>query len=99
MVVHFTDAEIDLVCAALDRWGLDAQVDQTVEECAELIVALQKHVKRTPQPGTFDAVTDEIADVEIHDFRFSSVSILLPIVCDRPSTWVFLKAARLLSIR
>ena len=71
MIVRFSDNEIETMQAALDKWGLDAQCDQAIEECAELIVALQKHVKRTPQPGTFDAVTDEIADVEIHDFRFA----------------------------
>ena len=65
MKVQFTDTEINLMQAALDRWGLNAQADQAVEECAELIVALQKHVKRLPQPGTFDAVLDEIADVEM----------------------------------
>ena len=51
--------------AALDKWGLNAQVGQTVEECAELIVALQKHVNRTPVPETVENIIDEIADVEM----------------------------------
>ena len=51
--------------AALDQWGLSAQIGQTVEECAELIVALQKYVNRTPQPGMVENILDEIADVEM----------------------------------
>ncbi|MDR0324995.1 MAG: hypothetical protein LBI19_02725 [Oscillospiraceae bacterium] len=51
--------------AALDCWGLNAQVGQTVEECAELIVTLQKHVNRTPQPDALENILDELADVEM----------------------------------
>jgi NTP pyrophosphatase (non-canonical NTP hydrolase) len=36
-----------------------------VEECAELIVALQKHINRTPNPSTLENIIDEIADVEM----------------------------------
>ena len=68
MKVQFTDDEINTMQTALDQWGLNAQVGQTVEECAELIVALQKHINRTPKSGTVEDITDEIADVEIHDF-------------------------------
>ena len=48
--------------ATLDKWGEEAQYDQTVEECAELIAAL-KHFRR----GKIDqqAVIDEIADVTL----------------------------------
>lgn len=65
MKVQFTDSEVHMMQSALDKWGLNAQADQLVEECAELIVALQKHVKRSPQPGTLDCVLDEMADVEM----------------------------------
>jgi len=65
MRVHFTENEVKLMQAALDRWGLNAQVGQTVEECAELIVALQKYVNRPPQTGAADNILDEIADVEM----------------------------------
>ena len=50
---------------ALDTWGLNAQVDQTTEECAELIVALHKHTKRIPHGDTYTNVLDELADVEM----------------------------------
>ena len=48
--------------ATLNKWGEDAQYDQAVEECAELITAL-KHFRR----GKVDqqAVIDEIADVTL----------------------------------
>ena len=48
--------------ATLDKWGADAQYDQAVEECAELITAL-KHYRR----GKIDRQTliDELADVTL----------------------------------
>jgi NTP pyrophosphatase (non-canonical NTP hydrolase) len=48
--------------ATLDKWGEDAQYDQAVEECAELITAL-KHYRR----GKVDrrAVIAELADVTL----------------------------------
>jgi NTP pyrophosphatase (non-canonical NTP hydrolase) len=50
----------DLYQASLQKWGADAQYDQAVEECAELIATL-KHFRR----GRVDeaAVADELADV------------------------------------
>jgi NTP pyrophosphatase (non-canonical NTP hydrolase) len=65
MTVQFTENEIKIMRTALDQWGLNAQVGQTVEECAELIVALQKYVNRTPQFESVDNILDEIADVEM----------------------------------
>jgi hypothetical protein len=50
---------------ALEKWGLNAQCDQTVEECAELIVVLQKYLKRSPKAASIEQVIDEIADVEM----------------------------------
>jgi NTP pyrophosphatase (non-canonical NTP hydrolase) len=65
MKVEFTELEIASMRNALDKWGPDAQCDQTVEECAELIVALHKQVKRSPKPHSLDDVIDEMADVEM----------------------------------
>jgi len=65
MKVHFSDAEVKIMQTALDQWGINAQVGQTVEECAELIVALQKYINRTQQPGMVENILDEIADVEM----------------------------------
>lgn len=50
---------------ALRRWGEAAQVGMAVEECAELIVALQKYINRTHNSDTLENILDEIADVEI----------------------------------
>ena len=50
----------DLYLATLDKWGVEAQYDQAVEECAELITTL-KHLRRGRVDET--AVAEELADV------------------------------------
>ena len=65
MKVEFTENEVEAMQTALEKWGLDAQCDQMVEECAELIVVLQKYIKRSPKTATIEEVIDEIADVEM----------------------------------
>jgi NTP pyrophosphatase (non-canonical NTP hydrolase) len=65
MILSFEEKQVAVMKTALDYWGLQAQVDQTVEEMAELIVALHKHAKRVSGRGTLDDVLDEIADVEM----------------------------------
>jgi len=65
MKIQFNDNEVKIMQTCLDQWGINAQVGQTVEECAELIVALQKYVNRTRQPGMVENILDEIADVEM----------------------------------
>ena len=65
MTVHFNNEQVKLMEKALDKWGEVSQIGMVVEECAELIVALQKYVNRTPKSETVDNVIDEIADVEI----------------------------------
>jgi len=63
MKIEFTEAEVKIMQTCLDQWGVKAQVGQTVEECAELIVALQKYVIR--KKATTEDILDEIADVEM----------------------------------
>ncbi len=65
MNLRFDYNQINTMWTALSCWGEAAQVYQTVEECAELIVALNKHITRTPTPETLENVMDEIADVEM----------------------------------
>ena len=48
--------------ASLARWGVEAQYDQAVEECAELIAAL-KHFKRD-RIGE-EQVVAELAEVKL----------------------------------
>jgi NTP pyrophosphatase (non-canonical NTP hydrolase) len=50
----------DVYEATLRKWGEEAQYDQAVEECAELIATL-KHLRRGRTDET--AVADELADV------------------------------------
>lgn len=52
----------DIYKATLAKWGEEAQYDQAIEECAELIAAL-KHFRR----GKIErqAVIDELADVTL----------------------------------
>ncbi len=65
MSLRFDDRQTAMMWTALGRWGEAAQVGQAVEECAELIVALQKNSNRTPTAETLDNIADEIADVEM----------------------------------
>lgn len=48
--------------AALEKWGVEAQYDQTIEECAELIAAL-KHLKRDKVDE--EQIISELADVTL----------------------------------
>ncbi|WP_291317433.1 antitoxin [Desulfuromonas sp.] len=52
----------DIYRATIEKWGAEAQYDQAVEECAELIAVL-KHFRRN-KVGS-DAVIDELADVTL----------------------------------
>lgn len=49
---------------ALALWGIEAQINMMIEECAELIQALQKY-KRNTSLKTIDNIYEELADVEI----------------------------------
>ncbi len=51
---------MDLYRRALAVWGEQAQYDQSIEECAELSVALL-HYRR--EKGSLEAVIGEMADV------------------------------------
>lgn len=57
---HLPHFNQDTLKDALDKWGPTAQVNQTVEECAELIVALRHHARGK---ATRDDVASEVADV------------------------------------
>lgn len=58
------DSEFRKACeAAVKKWGMDAQLLQTQEEAAELIVAIS-HFRRGRENGK-KAVLEELADMEI----------------------------------
>lgn len=49
----------------LNVYGIAAQLDMTAEECAELIVAVEKIKRHGLQEERKAALADEIADVQI----------------------------------
>ena len=65
MNLKFDYIQTDMMRTALGHWGEAAQVGMAVEKCAELIVALQKYINRTPAPNTLENIMDEIANVEM----------------------------------
>jgi len=50
--------------ALIAKFGKEHQIDQAVEELAELIVAI-KHHRKNPNPTTRRALVMEIVDVDI----------------------------------
>ena len=55
---------IDIYKKAVDHFGCNAQLDMAVEECAELIQAIQKYKRGCTLP-VLNNIHEEIADVEI----------------------------------
>lgn len=51
--------------ASIVKWGERGQANQATEECAELIVALNKFFNRDHNSVGIDEVITEVADVEI----------------------------------
>ena len=55
---------------AVEKWGEDAQLDQMIEEMAELIVALNKlkrakHFVAQKKEGVMENLFEELADVKL----------------------------------
>jgi len=60
---HSSPTELeDIYRASLDKWGEEAQFDQAVEECAELITALKHYKRRRISVGQ---LAEELADVTL----------------------------------
>ncbi|MCK5608979.1 antitoxin [Candidatus Pacearchaeota archaeon] len=55
----------NLFKAAVDKWGIPSQLDMMVEECSELITAIQHYKRGRVVPSDMDAITHEAADVYI----------------------------------
>lgn len=59
------DSSADEITERIARYyGMDAQGKQTIEECAELIVAIN-HYFRCPDTYIMENVSEEMADVKI----------------------------------
>ncbi len=61
MITTYTDLELRVFKNAVTQWGVDAQLNQAIEECAELIQAINKFRRINDR----DNLLEEIADVEI----------------------------------
>ena len=60
------DIDLNILKAAIDKWGVDAQKEMIEEECIELALALKKLRRKRGDMGLKMAnVIDEIADVKI----------------------------------
>jgi len=59
--VSSTDRERELYKRAIDAWGVDAQVEMVVEECSELILAIQK----SKRGQGIKEIVDELVDVQV----------------------------------
>lgn len=62
MTLQFSYVDEKAFREAVETWGEDAQIDMAVEECGELIVALE-HLKRGR--ANEDDVAEELADIRI----------------------------------
>ncbi len=62
MKIYTPEEEAKLDALALKTWGIDSQLDMAIEECAELIFAIQKS-RRTQHKGN-SSVCEELGDVQ-----------------------------------
>ncbi len=58
-------SEKDLYKECVEAWGVESQLTQTIQECAELIFAITKLTVKGKSAKTINAVREEIADVEL----------------------------------
>jgi len=66
----------DLYRMAIDKWGMELQLVMLMEECAELIKATSKKLRRQSwdvNDEVWDSMAEEIADVEIMIEQFRTV--------------------------
>lgn len=65
-----TDTEDSALAAAIDLWGIPAQVGMVIEECGELLTALNRYDRGR---ATAHEVAEEVADVMILMGQMSKV--------------------------
>ena len=69
----------ELYQAALEMWGLEAQLGMLQEECAEVVVAVNKYRRGCPSVDLADSLAQELADVEIMVEQMRAAGFALPI--------------------
>lgn len=57
--------ETDLLLGAIRKWGRELQIEMAIEECSELIHALQKLKRDGTNTEKYNHVCEEVADVDI----------------------------------
>lgn len=63
--MKLTRRQDGILSQAIATYGADKQMEMMIEECAELIQALQKLKRKPTDSGVKDHVCEELADVEI----------------------------------
>lgn len=76
--------------SAIDKWSEEIQIDIAVEECAELIRAIQKFKRHGPSAELIHNLIEEIADVSI---MIEQLTIIFGI--DHVEAWKKIKLERL----
>jgi len=72
--MNITEEQNNILKAAIEKYGLDAQLDMVVEECSELIQAVQKY-KRSRTIETVENILKEGSDVFI---MLKQVELIFP---------------------
>lgn len=70
-MIQIDERQYETLHDAIDCYGIDAQIDQAIEECAELIQALL-HVRRGRDAG--ENLAEELADVQLMLWQLMEVT-------------------------
>ena len=60
----FNEEDKKLFVRAIEKWGWNSQIEMLIEECSEVIQAIQKY-KRIPDYDRYFNICEKIADVQI----------------------------------
>lgn len=77
-----------------DHYGLSEQMNQTTEECAELIMAINKY-RRNPDVSSKENLFEEIADVELMLEQIIYLLTYDEIFCDVHSRVIAIKEKKI----
>lgn len=91
MEKQFSEEMDKVLLEFVETYGIDAQLEQVIEECSELILAIQKYKRNISKCNTLEEesilkskVIDEIADVSIMmrqcNYMFSKDDISMQII-------------------
>lgn len=86
-----------ILAEAIARWGEDTQLDMVIEECAELIKAIQKYRRDAFKTGITLAHSEEVEPLidEIADVYVMLMQMMLMVGANNVGKRVTFKLARL----